>query len=80
MHMWQIRAVLSVLRQWCLLLLSSAYWPIVCTYLLHAVCDRHFLLRTDHPRIAANHSYKHRVQQHSYKNTPSYGLLCALHC
>ena len=52
----------------------------LCTYLLHAVCDRHFLLRTDHPRIAANHSYKHRVQQHSYKNTLSYGLLCALHC
>ena len=31
---------------------------LLCTYLLHAVCDRHFLPRTDHPRIVANHSYK----------------------
>ena len=53
----------------------------LCTYLLYAVGDQHFLLRTDHPWIAANHSYKaSRVQQDSYKNTLSYGLLCALHC
>ena len=51
-------------KQWCLLLLSSAFG--LCTYLLHVVvCDRHFFLRADHPQIAGNHSYKHRVPQHS---------------
>ena len=71
-HVADPRCTLSAtaIVQWCLLLLSSAYWPIVCTHLLHAVCDRHLLLRADYPWIAANRPYMHRVQQHSHKNTP----------
>ena len=54
MRIRQMRAALSVLQQKCLLLSSALAY--LCTYIPAAVCDRHFLLRTDHLWIVCFHN------------------------